>query len=78
MAPHSRPRIVLRQDRQNAELHFLTIDQVATKLSVSARTVRRWIESGELSVYRIGRSVRISEADLTAFLGCFRVNRRAR
>jgi excisionase family DNA binding protein len=78
MAPQSRPRIVPRLDRQNAEPHFLTIDQVATNLSVSARTVRRWIKSGELPVYRIGRSVRIAQTDLGAFLACFRVSQSVR
>jgi excisionase family DNA binding protein len=37
-------------------------------LNVSPRTVRRAIESGALPVHRFGRLVRISDADLQAFL----------
>ncbi len=47
---------------------LLTIAEVARRLSVSKRTVTRWIERGELAVHRLGRSIRISEADLSAFL----------
>jgi len=45
-----------------------TIDETAELLSVSVRTVRRLIESGALPVHRIGRAVRISDADIAAFL----------
>ena len=56
----------------HAELKYLTIDQVATGLCVSPRTVRRWIRSRQLIIYRIGRSVRIAPSDLDAFLARFR------
>jgi excisionase family DNA binding protein len=46
-----------------------TIDEAAEDvLNTSSRTVRRLIESGALRVYRIGRLVRISDADLQVFL----------
>ena len=47
---------------------FLTIVDVAQALGVNPRTVRRWIKAGKLVVHRIGRVVRISPADLEAFL----------
>lgn len=47
---------------------LLTTKDVANRLQVSPRTVARLIEAGELSVKRIGRSVRITEEALTAFL----------
>jgi excisionase family DNA binding protein len=31
-------------------------------------TVRRWIDSGELKIHRLGRLVRISQRDLDRFL----------
>jgi excisionase family DNA binding protein len=40
-----------------------TIEETAELLSVLVRTVRRLIESGALPVHRIGRAVRISDAD---------------
>ena len=45
-----------------------TIDEAAELLNVSPRTVRRAIESGDLTVHRIGRLVRIADADIAAFL----------
>ena len=47
---------------------FFSIAYVAEALSVSDRTVRRWIDRGELVVHRFGRGVRIAETDLKAFL----------
>jgi excisionase family DNA binding protein len=44
------------------------IAEVAERLNVCERTVRRWIAAGLLPVHRFGRTVRISEADLAAFL----------
>jgi excisionase family DNA binding protein len=51
---------------------FFTIGAVALQLDVSPRTVHRWVVERKLVVYRIGRSVRISEADLKTFLAVHR------
>jgi excisionase family DNA binding protein len=51
---------------------FLTIGEVAERLYVSTRTVRRWIKSGDLSVHQFGRVVRISVSDLRSFLTAHR------
>jgi excisionase family DNA binding protein len=47
---------------------FFTIAQVAEQLGVSTRTVRRWIQAGDLVVHRLSAAVRIAESDLNAFL----------
>ena len=47
---------------------LLTVAQVAERCQVSPRSVRRWIDEGDLPVVRLGRSVRVSENDLAAFL----------
>jgi excisionase family DNA binding protein len=47
---------------------FFTITQVADAVSVSPRTVRRWIKSGALAVHSIEGIVRVSEVDFLAFL----------
>jgi len=44
------------------------IADVADQLDVSSKTVRRWIDRGELHVHRLGRQFRISEDDLSFFL----------
>jgi len=53
---------------------FYTVGEIAHQLNVSSRTVRRWFANRQLAVHRFGRSVRVSEADLKAFLA---VNRDA-
>lgn len=45
-----------------------SIQNIADRMDVSPKTVRRWIASGDLIVHRIGAVVRVSEADLQAFL----------
>jgi len=51
---------------------FYTIPEVANLLEVSSRTVRRWLDKGLLVAHRFNGLVRISEADLRAFLGAHR------
>ncbi len=45
-----------------------TIDELADRWGVSPRTVQRLINSGRLRKHRIGRLVRISDADAAAYL----------
>ena len=47
---------------------MLGVAAVATLLKISTKTVRRWIQRGELRVHDLGRQLRISEDDLAAFL----------
>ena len=52
----------------HADSRLLTVKDVAEMCGVSLKTVRRWIASGELHVYRLGRQLRVSPADLATFL----------
>ena len=47
---------------------LFTLAQVAERLQVSTKTVRRWIENDDLIAHRLGRQLRISEVDLQAFI----------
>ena len=47
---------------------LLTIEQTAEHLQVSTKTVRRWIETGDLVAHRFGRQWRISDIDLHIFI----------
>lgn len=49
-------------------MKLLTLLDAAERLSVSEKTLRRVIAAGELSIVRIGRLVRIREADLERFI----------
>jgi excisionase family DNA binding protein len=58
--------------RPQAPIHFFTMGEVANSLSLSTRTVRRWIDAGDLIAHRLGTIVRIAEPDLRAFLAVHR------
>ncbi len=45
-----------------------SIREIADHLKVSDKTVRRWINHGELTAHRMGRQLRISEPDFVAFI----------
>lgn len=47
---------------------LLNVAEVAARLAVSTKTVRRSITQEDLRVHRLGRQIRISEEDLQAFL----------
>ena len=47
--------------------HFLTVAQVAERLQVSERSVRRWIAADALPVRRLGRCEMVDPDDLNAF-----------
>lgn len=45
---------------------IMSRQDVAAELSVTTRTVDRWIKTGQLKAYKIGRQVRIKREDLDA------------
>ena len=63
-------RVAPRRHRE--EIEFFTVAEVAERLGVSTRTIRRWIENLELIAHRFGHAVRISERDLRAFIAMHR------
>jgi excisionase family DNA binding protein len=50
----------------NDPLH--NVDTIALRLNVSAKFVRRRIDSGELACYRVGRLLRVSERQYRDYL----------
>jgi excisionase family DNA binding protein len=47
---------------------LFTIAEVADRLRVNEKTVRRWIDTQELPAFKLGRQWRISEQGLRRFL----------
>ena len=47
---------------------YLTVQQAAELLQRSAKTIRRAIAAGDLNAFRVGRSIRLREADVRAWL----------
>jgi len=55
-------------DFANSDITLLHVAEVAGLIKVSNKTVRRWIAANELAVVRLGRSVRVSQAELARFI----------
>ena len=47
---------------------LLRAKEVATVCGLSVSTIHRWIETGTLKAFRIGRSIRITEESLQSLL----------
>lgn len=56
------------QDPVTSPALLLTIQTVAERLGVSTKTIRRLIQAKSIIIHRIGRQIRISEADLAAYV----------
>lgn len=63
-----RPRRAALAPTADPALPLLTVAEVAARLGLCTKTVRRRIADGGLPVHRLGRSLRVSEADLGAYL----------
>ncbi len=58
---------------------LLTMEQVASRLGVSLKTVYRWIDAGELPVSLIGkRTYRIFERDFIRFVYSHQIKKQRR
>ncbi len=50
------------------EESYYSTKKVAKILDVKTITIRRWIQSGKLIAYKIGKELRIKKSDLDNFL----------
>jgi excisionase family DNA binding protein len=55
-------------DLPATDLALLQIKDVAALAKVCPKTVRRWIAANQIAVVHLGRSVRISQAELARFI----------
>ncbi len=51
-----------------ADVSFLTVAEVATKMRVSKMTVYRLVHNGDLPAVRVGRSFRVPETAVQNYL----------
>lgn len=49
-------------------MEFMTVNELAKMLRVSTKTVRRLVEAGEISFYRVGKAIRFDSDAVTNFL----------
>ena len=52
---------------------LLTVEEAADRLGTSVRFIRRLIAERRIAYVRVGRHVRITEADLASFVAAGRV-----
>ena len=50
------------------QARLYTIAELAEALRVTTRTVRRWIEGGDIAAYKFGRQWRFTQEDIDAFV----------
>lgn len=55
-------------ERPLSEVRFLTVAEVASAMRVSKMTVYRLVHNGELPAVRVGRSFRVPEQAIHAYL----------
>jgi excisionase family DNA binding protein len=58
----------VRRINATVEKEFCSISEFAEEIDVNPRTVRRWIDKGDLVAHRFGRQFRLSRADRAAFV----------
>lgn len=58
----------MRTRSEAAPERLLTIPDAAERLQVSIKTIRRWIEGGELAAAKLGAQWRIRPRDLDDFV----------
>ncbi len=68
-----RPTARPASGRRSGPSQLLTIEQAAERLSVSVRNIRHQIYRRNIPIVKVGRLVRIDEADLQDFIDRGRV-----
>ncbi len=54
-------------------VRWLSTKEASARLGVTLRSLYRFIDEGELSAYRFGRVIRVTESDLDAFIESRRI-----
>ncbi|TWT59651.1 helix-turn-helix domain-containing protein [Rubinisphaera italica] len=47
---------------------MLTVSEIAKSLEINPTTVRRLIETGEITAYKVGKTYRVTKEDYEKFL----------
>lgn len=59
---------ILNNDQSISRSRYVTINEAASLLKVSPRTIYRWMKEDQLQAFRIGNVTRIAIDDLDTFL----------
>jgi excisionase family DNA binding protein len=58
--------------KQSPIPRFYTVEEVAERLGVTGKSIRRWIDQGVLPFHKFQGRLRISEEDLLAYVSSCR------
>jgi excisionase family DNA binding protein len=56
------------------QIEWLNTDQAAKRLGITARTLYRFIDEGQVPAYRFGRVIRLKQDDVDQFIEECRIN----
>jgi excisionase family DNA binding protein len=57
----------------SSEIRWLSTAEAARRLGVTARTLYRFIDEGQLPAYRFGRVIRLKEAEVDSYIDSCRI-----
>lgn len=49
-------------------MDYLTVKEVAARMGVTEKSVRNWINDGDLTAFKLGTGWKITEEDLQQFI----------
>ena len=56
------------------QIDWLNTDQAAKSLGITARTLYRFIDEGQVAAYRFGRVIRLKRTDVDEFIDACRID----
>ncbi len=57
----------------DSQIMWLSTETAAKRLGITTRTLYRFINEGDLPAYRMGRVIRVQQADVDAFIDRSRI-----
>ena len=57
----------------SSDIRWLSTAESARRLGITPRTLYRFIDEGQLPAYRLGRVIRLKEAEVEAFIEACRI-----
>jgi excisionase family DNA binding protein len=69
----STPTVVAAATTDRIPSDFLTVEEAARRLGIAKSALYEWLAHGVIAHHRVGRLIRIREADVVAYLARVRV-----
>jgi excisionase family DNA binding protein len=73
MKPHENRRMVRSGTMAAEEIVWLSTQEAARRLGITARTLYRFVDEGALPAYKMGRVFRLKRSDVDDFMEASRI-----